>query len=30
LAGRQHLRLVQIHDAQVSAYAGLLEKRGVI
>ncbi len=30
LAGRKHLRLVQIRDAQVSAYAGLLEKRGVI
>ena len=30
LAGRKHLRLVQICEAQVSAYAGLLAKRGVI
>jgi len=30
LAGRKHLRLVQICDVQVSAYAGLLEKRGAI
>lgn len=30
LAGRKHLRLVQIREAQVSAYTGLLAKRGVI
>jgi transposase len=30
LAGRKHLRLVQVREAQVSAYAGLLEQRGVI
>ena len=30
LAGRKHLRLVQVCEAQVSAYAGLMEKRGVI
>ena len=30
LAGRKHLRLVQVREAQVSAYTGLLAKRGVI
>ena len=30
LAGRQHLRLVKVSKVQVNAYAGLLEKRGVI
>jgi transposase len=30
LDGRRHLRLVQVREAEVRAYAGLLEKRGVI
>jgi transposase len=30
LDGRRHLRLVQVCESQVSAYAGLLERRGVI
>lgn len=30
LAGRQHLRLVKVSESQINAYAGLLEKRGVI
>jgi hypothetical protein len=30
LGGRKHLRLVQISEAKVSEYAGLLGKRGVI
>ena len=30
LDGRRHLRLVQVCESQVSAYAGLLGRRGVI
>jgi transposase len=30
LDGRRHLRLVQVRESQVSAYAGLLQRRGVI